>query len=298
MTINASSPSTGTTSCMLDADTIARIALACAGVSGDPTVAVAIETFGGAAPFVTAVHDGRDAAAALSPLTRQRVRAFASASRVAAVLESMAQHRINVLSPLFLEWPTQLSALRSAAPLVLFTRGDVATLTSPAIALTGTAAPTTFGIHLALELGTGLAARSWGIAAGSGSGIDQLALKAAGAMCGRTITVAAASLDANASDTRFGGVRVSELPPTALVTVRSQRRAKHLLAAIAVKTILVEAGLSSGALRTAEAAHAISRPVGVVLGPDGSPTSAGCRDLAARHGLAAVASIVDADRLR
>ena len=298
MTINASSPSTGITSCMLDADTIARIALACAGVSGDPTVAVAIETFGGAAPFVAAVHDGRDAAAALSPLTRQRVRAFARASRVAAVLESMAQHHITVLSPLFLEWPTQLSALRGAAPLVLFTRGDVATLTSPAIALTGTAAPTGFGIHLAIELGTGLAARSWGIAAGSGSGIDQLALKAARATCGRTITVAAASLDAHACDTRFGGVWVSELPPTAVVTVRSQRRGKHLLAAIAVKTILVEAGLSSGALRTVEAAHAMSRPVGVVLGPDGSPTSAGCRDLAVRHGLAPVASIVDADRLR
>ena len=84
MTINASSPSTGITSCMLDADTIARIALACAGVSGDPTVAVAIETFGGAAPFVAAVHDGRDGAAALSPLTRQRVRAFASVFRVTA----------------------------------------------------------------------------------------------------------------------------------------------------------------------------------------------------------------------
>lgn len=298
MTINASSPSTGTTSCTLDTDTIARIALACARVSGDPTVTVAIETLGGAAPFVAAVHDGRDAAAALSPLTRQRVRAFASVSRVTAALEAMTRHGISALSPQHFEWPTQIASLRGATPLVLFTRGDVTTLKTPAIALTGTTAPTSLGIHLALELGTGLAGRGWCIAAGAGSGIDQLALKAAQAMSGRTVMVAGASLDGNVAEPRFGGVLVSELPPTALVTVRSQRRAKHLLAAIAVKTILVEAPLSSGALRTAEAAHAMGRPVGVVLGPDGSPTSAGCRDLAARHALTSVASIADADRLR
>lgn len=298
MSMNTNSSTTGTTSCVHDEDTIARIALACAGVSGDLTVSVAIEMFGGAAPFVAAVHEGRDGAAALSPLTRQRVRASASVSRVTAVLESMAQHGIAVLSPLHVEWPTQVASLRGAAPLVLWTRGDVSALKSPSIALTGTAAPTAFGIHLALELGTGLASRGWGIAAGVGSGIDQLALKATRAMNGRTITVDAASLEGNIAEVRSGEVVVSELPPTALVTVRSQRRAKHLLAAVAVKTILIEAALSSGSLRTAESAYAMSRPVGVVSGSEGSPASAGCRDIAARHGLASIASIADADRLR
>ena len=297
MTINAHSSSTGTTSCTLDADTIARIALACAGVSGDPTVAVAIETFGGAAAFVGAVHDRRDAAAALSPLTRQRVQAFASVSRVTSALEAMAHHGINALSPVHVEWPTQVAALRGAMPLVLFTRGNVAVLKSPTIALTGTAAPTRFGTNLALELGIGLADHDWCIAASDGCGIDDLVLKAARAMNGTTITVATASLDGNIPKAHFGGVWVSELPPTAVVTVRSKRRAEHLLAAIATKTILVETGLSSGALRTAEAAHAMSRPVGVVPGPDGSPNSAGNRDIAARHGLAAIVRIVDAERL-
>jgi len=298
MTTSARSRSTGTTSHTLDADTIARIALACAGVSGDPTVAVAIDTLGGAGPFVAAVHDGRDAAAALSPRTRHRVRAFASVARVTAVLESMRQHSIGALSPLHLEWPTQVAALRRAVPVILFTRGDVSTLQSPSIALTGTATPTAFGIHLALELGTGLADRGWGIAAGTGSGIDELALKAGRAMCGRTITVAATSLDDTIHEIGIGGVLVSELPPTAVVTVGGQRRAKHLLAALAAKTILLEASKPSGALRTAEAAHALGRPVGVAPGPDDSDSKAGCRGFAARHGLPFVASIADADRLR
>ncbi len=298
MTTSAHSISTGTTSHTLDADTIARIALAGAGASGDPTVAVAIDTLGGAALFVAAVHDGRDAAAALSPLTRHRVRAFASVARVTAVLESMRQHSIGALSPLHLEWPTQIAALRRAAPLILFTRGNVSTLQHPSIALTGTTTPTPFGIHLALELGTGLADRGWGIAAGTGGGIDELALKAARAMSGRTITVSAASVDDTVPEMGMGGVLVSELPPTAVVTVGGQRRAKHLLAALATKTILLEAGTSSGALRTAETAHALGRPVGVVPGPDGAASSAGCRHLAAQHDLAVIASIADADRLR
>lgn len=298
MTTNARSRSIGTTSHTLDADTIARIALACAGVSGDPTVAIAIDTLGGAEPFVAAVHDGRDAAAALSPVTRHRVRAFASVVRVTAVLESMRQHSIGALSPLHLEWPTQVAALCRAAPLILFTRGKVSILQRPSIALTGSSTPTAFGIHLALELGTGLADQGWGIAAGSGGGIDELALKAGRAMCGRTITVSAASLDDSVPEVGFGGVLVSELPPTAVVTVGGQRRAKQLLAALATKTILLEAGTSSGALRTAETAHALGRPVGVVPGPDGSESSAGCRRLAAQHGRAAIASIADADRLR
>ena len=79
---NTNSPPTALTSCLHDNDTIARIALACAGVSGDPTVAVAIQTLGGALRFVAAVHDGRDAVAALSVSTRHRIRQFATVGNV------------------------------------------------------------------------------------------------------------------------------------------------------------------------------------------------------------------------
>jgi len=74
-------------------------------------------------------------------------------------------------------------------------------------------------------------------------------------MRGRTITVAALGLHGVA--VADGSVAVSELPPTMTGTVRGQRRAKHLLAAIATKTIIVEAAASSDALRTAEAARAL-----------------------------------------
>ena len=297
MSENTNSPTTGTTY-MHDDDTIARIALACAGVSGDPSVAVAIELMGGAVPFIAAVHDGRDHAVALTPATRQRIRTIATVSRVTGALNAMIRHGVGVLTPLHAAWPTQVAALRGAAPLVLWVRGNVAVLKLPSIAWTGTSTPTAFGIHLALELGTGLADRGWVIAAGVGNGIDRLVLKAARAMGGQTVTVAASGPLGDHPAKGSGGVVISELPPTAFASIRGQQRAKFLLAAIATKTILIEADAGSGAVRTAAAAHALGRPVGVGIGADGSAASTGCRDLAARHGLAVIGSIADADRLR
>ena len=297
MSMNTNSLTTGTTSCVHDNDTIARIALACAGVSGDPTVAIAIEMMGGAVPFVAAVHDRRDAALPLSTATRGCIRGFATASRVIAALDVMARNQLAVITPLNHEWPDQVSCLLRSAPLILWTQGNE--LRCPSIAVTGTATPSAFGIQMTLELATGLAQRDWVIAAGAGAGVDELALKGAAAMGGRTIMVAAVGLDLIGSPERnVGGVRVSEAPPTSPVTVRGQRRAKHLLAALATKVIIVEAALSSGALRTGEAAHAMSRPVGVVAGPPAGPATEGCRRLARLHDVAVVSSITDADRLQ
>ena len=299
MSMNTNSSTTGTTSCLHDNDTIARIALAIAGVSGDPTVAIAIEVMGGAVPFVAAVHDRRDATLALSAVTRHRIRGFATASRVIGALEGMARNGLAVVTPLNDEWPGQVSCLLRAAPLILWTHGDVSAVRCPSIAVTGSAAPTAVGIHMALELATGLAQRDWVIAAGAGTGVDELALKAAEAMGGRTIMVSAADLDLIGSPGHGeGGVRVSEVPPTSPVTVRGQRRAKHLLAALATKVIIVDAGISSDAMRTGEAAHAMSRPVGVVQGLSDGPVAEGCRRLARLHDVALVGSITDADRLR
>lgn len=296
MTINQPSPSMGATSCLLDENTIARIALACAGVSGDPTVAIGMDTLGGPVAFVAAVHDGRDHAAALSNLVRQRIRAFATASRVASVLDSMRRDGVFALTPQNGQWPSQVGSLGRSAPLVLFTKGDAAALKLPSVAITGSPNPTAEAIHMIIELATGLADRQWVIAAGSGQGIDQLALRSATAMRGRTICLAARGL--HSIFVVEGPVAISELPPTNTVTVRGQRRAKHLLAAISTKTIIIEAGAYSGALRTAQAAHAMNRPVGVVAEAKENTSAAGCRLLLERHSVALVSSITDADRLR
>lgn len=284
------------TSLQVDEDTAARVALACAGVSGEVSVHVGIQTLGSAAALVAAVHDDQDAAVPLSPQVRRRIRSLATGDRVARVLQETARHGLGILTPRGELWPAQLGALRGLAPQLLWVQGDPSILLEPSVAITGTATPTSYGIHIGIELATGLAGRGWVVAAGTGSGIEQIALRSADAMKGRSVTVAAAPLKTRTRSPRT--VIVSELPPTAQLTLRAQRRSKHLLAALASKTIVIEAGLSSGALRTAEAAHAMDRPVGVVQGPVMSPDSAGCQWLAQEHRMPVVASIADADRLR
>ena len=54
------------TSDPLDEDTAARVALAIAGLSGNPSVAIGIRAVGGAARFVAAVHDHEDTAIPLA----------------------------------------------------------------------------------------------------------------------------------------------------------------------------------------------------------------------------------------
>lgn len=293
---HTASPPIAPTSHLTDADTAARVALAVAGVAGDPGVAVAAHTFGSAASLVAAVHDQRDAAAALAPPVRHRIRTLATGAAVARVLLETQRLQLSCITPSHSEWPTQLASLRGIAPLLLWVRGDTRTLADPSIAIAGTTAPTAYGIHMGIELATGLAGRGWVVVTGAGSGIDQIVLRAASAMKGKSITVATTSLEHLALPDG-GGVQVSELPPGFPVTVRSQRRAKHLVAALAAKTIIVEAGTSSSAMRTAEAAHALGRPVGVVPGPVDSPFSAGCHILAQRHRVELITSIRDADWL-
>ncbi|WP_341953601.1 DNA-processing protein DprA [Salinibacterium sp. TMP30] len=259
-------------------------------------MAIGIDILGGPVAFVAAVHDGRDRPVALSHLVRQRIRALASAKRVADTLRSMSRNGGHVLTPRDVQWPSQLSALRRSAPLVLFAQGDMAVLELPAVAITGTADPTAGAIHMTIELATGLADRRWVIASGMTQGVDQLSLSAAAAMRGRTITVAAEGL--LGAEVVDGSVRISESPPTDAITVRGQRRAEQLLAAIATKTIVVEAGKSSGALRTAEAAISMNRPVGTVAQTSMSKSAAGSIDLHLRHSMVRVASVKDADRLR
>lgn len=288
--------STGSPPVALDEDTVARIALASAGVAGEVPVAIAVDAVGGAAAFVGAVHDGRDRVLPLSNLTRQRIRALATGARVARILEATREQGQTVLTPHHALWPQQLESLGRGAPLVLWARGDLTALNGFSVVITGTSSPTGYGIAMTRELASGLSRLGYAIGAGSGSGIDRVALEQTLVTGGRAFAVSAAGIEQMRTPDHV--TVVSELPPTLHVSLRSQKRAKPLLAALAAKTVIVEAGTLSSALRTAEAAHAMGRMVGVVPGLANSATSAGCHDLIQRLGVKLVTSAQEVDWMR
>jgi DNA processing protein len=174
-------------------------------------------------------------------------------------------------------------------PMVLWAVGparldDVA---QRATAIVGTRAATAYGEHVAADLAAGLAARDVTVVSGGAHGIDGVAHRAALAADGCTVAVLAGGVDIpypaghGALLRRIGeqGLLVSEYPPGVRPARHRFLTRNRLVAALAGATVVVEAGIRSGAANTAAWARALGRPVCAVPGPVTSAASVGCHEL-------------------
>ncbi|HZQ30473.1 MAG TPA: DNA-processing protein DprA [Mycobacterium sp.] len=197
------------------------------------------------------------------------------------------------------EWPTieftsfaGVDRRRHAAgmaPLALWVIGDLAVneVASRAAAVVGTRASTTYGEHVATDLVAGLCERDVAVVSGGAFGIDGAAHRAALAEDGRTVAVLAGGVDvpypvdhsALLHRIRRSGLLVSEYPPGIRPARHRFLVRNRLVAALAGATVVVEAGLRSGAANTAAWARALGRVVCAVPGPVTSSASAGCHEL-------------------
>ena len=246
------------------------------------TVAVAlIDRFGFEDGLAVAQRGGRLA-------TGQKV------DRFAARLEKLDLERdqeisgrlgATILVPGDPGWPKQVDDLE-APPWCLWTRGrlDLAEACERSVAVVGARASTAYGNHVAADIAAGTGARGFTVVSGAAFGIDAAAHRAALATEATTVAVLACGIDrhypvAHADLLRqilSAGTIVSEVPPGSAPTrVRFLAR-NRIIAALATGTVVVEAGLRSGALNTLNAAADIGRPIAAVPGPVTSMTSAGC----------------------
>lgn len=219
----------------------------------------------------------------------QHYRARLSLPAIAEEAASSA-HDQRFLVPGDGEWPTQLMALGAAAPWGLFVvGGELRAAAARSVAIVGARAATEYGVHVASELATDLAARGWAVVSGGAYGIDAAAHRGALAAGGVTIAALAFGVDVaypRGHDSLFarlrqdGGVLVSEFPPGATPTKPRFLLRNRIIAALTRGTVVVEAAHRSGALNTAAAARRLGRPVMVVPGPVTSAQSAGCHRLA------------------
>jgi len=210
-------------------------------------------------------------------------------SAVQDALEVARRSGISVITPEDAQWPAALTDLGHHAPLLLWVRGDVDTLSrlSPSIALVGARAATGYGEHIAIEMAAELVGRGVSIVSGAAYGIDGAAHRAALAAGGITVALLAGGVDrpypaghANLIERIAGsGAVVSEVPCATTPTKWRFLQRNRLIAALADATVVVEAGWRSGSLNTAGHAAALSRPLGAVPGPVTSAASAGCHRL-------------------
>ncbi|GFM19298.1 MULTISPECIES: DNA-processing protein DprA [Mycobacteriaceae] len=177
------------------------------------------------------------------------------------------------------------------APLVLWTVGpaSMVDVAERSAALVGTRAASAYGEYVAGDLAVGLVERDVAVVSGGAYGIDGAAHRATLAADGVTVAVLACGVDVpypSGHSALFhrisrSGLLVSEYPPGMRPTRRQFLSRNRLVAALGRATVVVEAGVRSGAANTAAWADALGRIVGAVPGPITSASSVGCHALIA-----------------
>ncbi|WP_285033912.1 DNA-processing protein DprA [Mycolicibacterium sp. lyk4-40-TYG-92] len=174
-------------------------------------------------------------------------------------------------------------------PMVLWALGPARLddIAERAAAIVGTRACTSYGEHVAAEITAGLVERDAAVVSGGAYGIDGAAHRAALAADGVTMAVLAGGVDvpypsghsALLHRVATSGLLLSEYSPGERPTRYRFLTRNRLAAALSGTTVVVEAGLRSGAANTAAWAHAMGRKVCAVPGPVTSAASAGCHVL-------------------
>lgn len=186
-------------------------------------------------------------------------------------------------------WPTQLDDLGAGRPYGLWTLGPVSLRPAllRSVAIVGSRTASSYGAHVAGDLGADLAERGWAVVSGAALGIDAAAHRGALAGGGPTLAVLACGLDvpypiAHARLLDQIAQEGSVISEYGFGTVPARHRfltRNRVIAALTRGTVVVEAAVRSGARTTARYAEELGRVLMAVPGPVTSVTSAGSNEL-------------------
>jgi DNA processing protein len=172
------------------------------------------------------------------------------------------------------------------APRWLFVRGKF--LEEPCIAVVGTRRCTPYGIELAAAYGAVAARSGWVVASGLAKGIDHAAQSGAVDLGGVCHTVLGSGIDVvyprrhrplYEAIIAGGGAMCSEFPPGTRPDAWRFPTRNRVIAGMADVVLVVEAGLTGGALITARIALEYGVPVFASPGDVDRPASAGTNEL-------------------
>ena len=193
----------------------------------------------------------------------------------------------QIITPADPDYPECLNHIYDP-PLCLYCRGTLPELGDGCVAVVGSRRPSRYGRKMT-ELLTGQAvAAGWKIISGLAYGVDAVAHKTAVDCGGITVAVLGGGLmrvhpqdniPLARSIVDSGGAVVSEFPMEYPVNRQSFPRRNRIVAAMSAATLVVEAGLNSGALITADLAAEQGRSVFAVPGQVDNELARGCHKL-------------------
>lgn len=202
------------------------------------------------------------------------------------IVEQIEKLQWTVLFPDDPEYPRALDDADQRPP-ILFRLGAAATGEDRMIAVVGTRHPTEAGKRFAYGLARSLAEAGVVVVSGMAEGIDAAAHCGALDGGGRTVAVWGSSLDQvyPPSNRRLaerieseGTVYSEYLPGTPPERPHFPER-NRIIAGLSAGTVVIEAGIRSGALITASLAYRMGRAVFAVPGAPGASSSLGCNQL-------------------
>jgi DNA processing protein len=170
-------------------------------------------------------------------------------------------------------YPALLNCIADPPP-VLWTRGDLAVLSLPAVAIVGSRAATPYALDVAARLAGELAGRGVAVVSGLARGVDSAAHRGTLEANGPTVAVLGSGLDriypaehqGLAEAISRSGVVMSELGPGGPPLAEHFPLRNRIISGLSLAVVVVEASEKSGSLITARCAMEQGRDVMAVPG--------------------------------
>ena len=222
-------------------------------------------------------------------LRAQYVRGFERARREFAPeqeLEALEQHGVRTLTWEDEAYPSLLQEIPQSPP-VLFVRGSSGPQFEQALAVVGTRRVTPYGREVCEQYCGAVARAGVAIVSGLARGIDSIAHRVAVDEGAPTVAVLAGGIDgiypkenAGLAERVMGqGCVVAEYPPGVKTRADYFPRRNRIISGLARATLVIEAGMTSGALHTAHHALEQNREVFATPGSVFSQQSVGTNRL-------------------
>jgi len=239
--------------------------------------------------------------------SRQRWLPRLSKSRLEHLFSQSAALKLQLVTAEDAHWPVGLDDLQDSAPALLFIEGESATLTklSQGVSIVGSRVATSYGLQVTSTLVRELAQVARPTVSGGAVGIDAQVhrssivqnLPTVAVQVHRSsieqklpsVAVMAGGMDRKYPSANFKlfkqisnqGVLLSEMPPGVAPTRWRFLQRNRLIAALTPTTVVIEAGIRSGSIRTANNALELTRDLYAVPGSVLSGTSLGTNMLIA-----------------
>lgn len=245
-----------------------------------------LEVFATPQRVLSAGKAALEAARGVGAETAAAVAAWETTVDLAEELRRIEAFGARVISGSSPDYPAQLRTI-SNPPMVLYVWGDLRAEDAHAFGIVGSRNVTHYGTESAKKLAFQLAFAGYTVVSGLARGIDTSAHQGALAANGRTIAVIGSGLSrlyppenkGLAEKIAASGAVVSEYPMERPADRQTFPYRNRIVAGWGRGLLVVEAGMNSGALITANQATEQGRAVYAVPGPIDRPTSAGSNKL-------------------